>query len=71
MTLGTFRYWCIDISLKHSPSIFTSILKGVVLKCKGKTHVEWSDTNSKGDDKEIDVDEMQFEDAQYLIGSGI
>lgn len=41
------------------------------MKCKGKTHVEWTDTDSKGHDKEIDVDEMQLEDVQYLIGSGI
>eukprot|EP00105_Crassostrea_gigas_P011463 XP_011427140.1 PREDICTED: arrestin domain-containing protein 3-like [Crassostrea gigas] len=47
----------------------TFTVNSVVMKCKGKTHVEWTDTDSKGHDKEIDVDEMQLEDVQYLIGS--
>lgn len=47
----------------------TFTVNSVVMKCKGKTHVEWTDTDSKGDDKEIDVDEMHLEDVQYLIGS--
>lgn len=47
----------------------TFTVNSVVMKCKGKTHVEWTDEDSKGHDKEIDVDEMHLEDIQYLIGS--
>ncbi|XP_048736252.2 arrestin domain-containing protein 3-like [Ostrea edulis] len=44
-------------------------VSGIVLKCKGKSHVKWEEDNIVDDDKYIHYDELYMKDKICLLGS--